>query len=104
MGGYIEEQFPFYFINRQMLDYLGYGSEEEFVRDIDGKITNCMHPDDRTMVDRTVDGQLEKGDEYVVEYRMRKKDGSYTVSYTHLDVYKRQILRHPESCWIPWEI
>ncbi len=77
MGGYIEEQFPFYFINRQMLDYLGYGSEEEFVRDIDGKITNCMHPDDRTMVDRTVDGQLEKGDEYVVEYRMRKKDGSY---------------------------
>ena len=28
----------------------------------------------------------------------RMKDGTYTVSYTHLDVYKRQILK--SSCWI----
>lgn len=77
MGGYIEDGFPFYFINRQMLEYLGYGSEEEFIADIDGKVSNCMHPDDRAMVDEIVSNSLETTDEYVVEYRMRKKDGSY---------------------------
>ena len=77
MGGYIEEGFPFYFINRQMLDYLGYRDEEEFVEDIGGMVSNCMHPGDREMVDKTVAVQLEEKGEYVVEYRMKKKDGSY---------------------------
>lgn len=77
MGGYIEEGFPFYFINHNMLDYLGYENEEEFCLDIDGMIANCMHPDDRDMVDTEVAAQLEKGGEYAVDYRMKKKDGSY---------------------------
>ncbi len=77
MGGYMEEGFPFYFINRQMLSYLGYASEAEFVTDIGGSITNCMHPDDRKLVDAAVSTQLEKGNEYIVEYRMKKKDNSY---------------------------
>ena len=77
MGGYIEKDFPFYFINQHMLAYLGYESEADFVSDIDGKISNCMHPDDRELVDATVEEQLKQSDEYVVEYRMKKKDGSY---------------------------
>ena len=77
MGGYIEDGFPFYFINRRMLEYLGYENETEFVSDIGGMITNCMHPDDRNRVDQLVACQLERSEEYVVEYRMRKKDGSY---------------------------
>ena len=77
MGGYIEEDFPYYFINRQMLQYLGYEDEEEFVSDIDGKISNCMHPDDRRIVDLAVAKQLKDHGEYVVEYRMKKKDGTY---------------------------
>ncbi|WP_138295000.1 MULTISPECIES: PAS domain-containing protein [unclassified Clostridium] len=77
MGGYIEEGFPFYFINRQMLDYLGYDDEAQFIADIGGMVSNCMHPEDREMVDRAVASQLEQKGEYVVEYRMRKKDGSY---------------------------
>lgn len=77
MGGYIAEGFPFYFINRQMLRHLGYRDEAEFVADVDGMISNCMHPDDRAMVDEAVARQLERGEEYVVEYRMRKRDGSY---------------------------
>ena len=77
MGGYMDDGFPFYFVNRQMLCYLGYQSEEEFVADIQGKISNCMHPEDRAMVDSAVEAQLSNGDEYVVEYRMKKKDGSY---------------------------
>lgn len=77
MGGYIEEGFPFYFINQKMLDYLGYQNEEEFVTDIGGMIANCMHPNDRKRVDDAVTEQLKRGNEYVVEYRMKKKDGSY---------------------------
>ena len=77
MGGYIEEGFPFYFINDPMLKYLGYDDEDDFVTDIDGMISNCMHPDDRGMVDREVAAQLEDKEEYVVEYRIKKKDGSY---------------------------
>ena len=77
MGGYLEEGFPYYFVNRRMLDYLGYRDEADFVSDIGGLITNCMHPDDRAQVDTAVDEQLSQRNEYVVEYRMKKKDGSY---------------------------
>ena len=36
-----------------------------------------MHPDDRKSVDEAVNAQLLAGDKYIVEYRMRKKDGTY---------------------------
>lgn len=77
MGGYIEEGFPYYFANSRMLEYLGYDREEEFIIDINGLISNCMHPDDRTMVDAQIDRQFAVGNEYTVEYRMRKRDGTY---------------------------
>lgn len=77
MGGYMEEGFPFYFINRNMLNYLGYADEADFFSDIDGLISHCIHPDDREEVDQSVYAQLKEGDEYAVDYRMKKKDGSY---------------------------
>ena len=77
MGGYLEPGFPFYFVNRRMLDYLGYRDEAEFVASIGGLISNCMHPDDRALVDEAVFRQLAAAEEFVVEYRMRKKDGTY---------------------------
>ena len=77
LGGYIEAGFPFYFVNRQMLAYLNYDSEAEFVEDIDGKVSNCMHPEDREETEREILRQIEENGEYVVEYRMKRKDGSY---------------------------
>lgn len=77
MGGYIEEGFPFYYINQKMLDYLEYENEEDFVRDIKGLIINCMHPADRAYVDKETEKQIAETGEYQIEYRMRKKDGSY---------------------------
>ncbi|MDD3334490.1 MAG: PAS domain-containing protein [Eubacteriales bacterium] len=77
MGGYCEAGFPFYFINDRMLGYLGYEQEQDFVADIGGMISNVMHPDDRKSVERTVDEQLAKKERYTVNYRMRKRDGSY---------------------------
>lgn len=77
MGGYMEPGFPFYFINRRMLEYLGYENETEFVNDIGGMVSQCMYPGDRERVDQAVDEQIGDKGEYVVEYRMKKKDGTY---------------------------
>jgi len=77
MGGYVEPDFPFYFINHRMLQYLGYENVAEFVSDIGGMISNCFHPDDRSRVDEAVADQLAERDEYMVDYRLKKKDGSY---------------------------
>lgn len=76
MGGYIEPGFPLYFINDEMLNYLGY-TYEEFVEEIDGFVSNCMHPDDRAYVDAEVDRQLQQGEEYEIRYRMLKKDHNF---------------------------
>lgn len=77
MGSYQEPNFPFYYVNKKMLNYLGYDSEAEFVSDISGLISNCIHPDDRAEVDRQVTAQMAETGEYTVEYRMRKKSGDY---------------------------
>ena len=77
MGGYMEEGIPFYFANRKMLQYLGYQTEEEIVADIGGLLLNCMHPEDREMVDASIKEQFASGDEYTVEHRMKRKDGEY---------------------------
>ena len=45
----------------QMLEYLGYDDEAEFVADIDGMVSNCMHPDDRSLVDASVACQMKAG-------------------------------------------
>ncbi len=77
MGGYCEPGFPFYYINTRMLEYLGYGNEEEFIADIHGKIINCMHPEDRQRVENSTNEQLSTSGQYTVDYRMKKQDGSY---------------------------
>ena len=44
IGGYVEEGFPFYFVNKAMLDYLDYESEAEFVTAIGGLIKKLCAP------------------------------------------------------------
>ncbi len=77
LGGYVQNGFPFYFVSQRMLDYLGYADEKEFVDDIDGLIINGVHPDDRDSVSRKIIIQFSQGSQYAVDYRMKKKDGSY---------------------------
>ena len=77
MGGYMKPGFSFYFINERMVAYLGYDDQNDFVADIDGMIENCMHPDDRARVNALVAQQIAASGSYAVDYRMKKKDGSY---------------------------
>ena len=77
MGGYIEEGFPFFLRQQSDAGASGLCQRGGFCGDIRGLVTNCMHPDDRAMVDAEVDSQMAEGGQYVVEYRMKKQDGSY---------------------------
>lgn len=77
MGGYLEPGFPLYCVNARMLSYLGYESEEAFSKDIQGLVLNCMHPDDRAYTERVVREAFAQNREYEIQYRMRKKDGTY---------------------------
>ncbi len=76
MGGYLEPDFPLYYVNDYMLSYLGY-TYDEFVAAIDGKVINCMYPEDRERIDQQVTEAFRTGTAYEVRYRMLKKDGSY---------------------------
>lgn len=77
IGGYMEEGFPLYFINDQLLEYLGYTSYEDFVEDTAGMVENGIHPDDRGCVNTVVGEALAVSDRYEVSYRMLRRDGSY---------------------------
>lgn len=76
VGGYVEEGFPLYVANDRMLRMAGYSSYEEFDRDIQGLVINSIHPDDREFVKMVVAQALVKGDQYEVQYRMKRRDGS----------------------------
>ena len=76
MGGYVEPGFPLYFINDELLAHLGY-TYDEFVEDTGKMVSNTMHPDDEAMVENAVAEAFAVGNEYTVEYRMKKKDHSY---------------------------
>ena len=76
MGGYLEPDFPLYYVNDYMLSYLGF-TYPEFVEAIGGKVINCMHPEDRARVDEVVTKAFQADAAYEIQYRMIKKDGSY---------------------------
>ena len=76
MAGYLEEGFPLYYINQNMLDYLGF-DYDGFVESIDGKVINGIHPDDRKRVWRVVSEAFARNEPYEVQYRMQRSDGSF---------------------------
>ncbi len=76
MGGYLEPGYPLYYVNDFMLSYLGF-TYDEFVDAIDGKVINCMHPDDQLRVESVVSEAFSRDEIYEVQYRILKKDRSY---------------------------
>lgn len=77
IGGYAEEGFPLYVANERLLHMAGYDHYEDFHADIEGLIINSIHADDRPYINAEMAKMLSPGDQYEIEYRMKKKDGSY---------------------------
>lgn len=80
MGGYLEPGFPLYVINDTLLELLGY-TYEEFIEETHELMENTIHPDDRLGVWRSINASFEHGNEYRVEYRIKKKCGTYIWVY-----------------------
>ena len=77
MGGYIEEGLSVLLYQQPDAQITSATpGEEEFVSDIGGMVSNCMHPDDRAAVDAEVARQIAERAN-MVEYRMKKQNGSY---------------------------
>lgn len=76
ISGYVAPGFPLYYVNEKMLAYLGY-TYDEFIIDIEGLVMNGIHPDDLARVEQVAEEAMRQDQEYEVQYRMKKKDGSY---------------------------
>ena len=70
IGGYCENEFPFYYANEEMALMLGYDAVEEMVEAIDGKVINTIHPDDREQVLKDIGGEYYEGLIYETTSRM----------------------------------
>lgn len=70
---YLEEEYPIYFINTGLLEFLGY-TREEFLEMSEGSALYFVHPKDRELVENAVSEAVEKGTPYELVHRLRKHD------------------------------
>lgn len=80
IGAYLEEGFPLYVVNEQILDLMGY-TYDEFVEETGGYISNSIHEEDINFVTECIYKQLQLHKQYEIEYRLKRKDGSYIWVY-----------------------
>ena len=76
IGTYLEEGYPLYAVNDHFLEMTGY-TYEEYIQDIQGSAYTGIHPDDYLYVTKTITHAMEEGEQYELEYRLKKRDGSY---------------------------
>ena len=87
IGAYCEEGYPLFFASDKLIEMFGYESYDEFKEDIDGKIINSVHPDEREAVIRVMDNFLiEK--QYKITYRAKCKNGVWKWIYVMGEVRK----------------
>lgn len=77
IGTYIENDFPFFYINNQMISHLGYECYDDFIEKTKGVASNCIHPYDRNFTVKDVLNAFNLKDEYEFKLRLLKKDGSF---------------------------
>lgn len=76
IGGYCEEGFPLFSVNRAMYRMMGYDSFDEFYDAVQGKVANTIYYQDYEYVLRELADVKNVGDEYSTTYRMPRRDGS----------------------------
>lgn len=75
LGTYIrDKQYPLYFINDSMLDYLGY-TREEFINTYRDDVFQIIHPEDQGLVRSIMESSL--GGDFQAKFRVKKKNGGY---------------------------
>ncbi len=77
IGGYCDIGSPLFYANKELLSLLGYDTIEEFSCDIDGLVSNTIHPDDLERVTKDLTRCAMSGGNFESSYRMQKKDKSW---------------------------
>lgn len=78
--GYLEAGYPICFVNEEFLEMTGH-THEEILEDTGGKIREFFFEQDSENICRDIRSALEKYGRYEVEYRIRRKDGTYFWAY-----------------------
>lgn len=94
IGGYLDKNFPLYYVNERMLQTLGY-TYDEFFMEMGESVLSCIHSEDRNFVQQSIIKAFSESNENRLQYRIKKKDGSYIwvndISKKGLDENGRQI-------------
>lgn len=77
IGGYMEEGFPIYIANERLISMAGYDSYKDFYDSMQGLIINSIHENDKIYVNSLLNVLTKIGDQYELQYRMKKKSGDY---------------------------
>lgn len=79
---YEAEGYPIHYVSESLAGHLGYKDASEMIEALDGRWANMFASDPQRKqefleAERIVKEQLEEKGEFIHEYRLRKKDGSY---------------------------
>ena len=96
IGCYVKEKYPIYVINDGMLKMLGF-TYDEFMESTQGFMEHLIHPDDSQKVSDVIDKTFAEHNEYEVEYRLKKSDGSYIWIY---DVGRKIVVENGQDAII----
>ena len=61
IGGYCEDDFPLYFVSREMYRMMGYSSYHEFETAIQGKVSNTIYYEDLERVSKDLGSDYHAG-------------------------------------------
>lgn len=74
---YNQENYPVFRVNKQMLNYMGYESEEAFMEDTKGIISSRIPKKEQYAILSSMQKQLKEKEEYRIEYRLQTKQKKY---------------------------
>ncbi len=77
----LDEQLSIVDINDNLLELLLYDNKEEFLNDIDYHWINCIHKNDIFNVIKALSENVSAFERHHLEYRIKRKDGSYLWIY-----------------------
>ncbi len=78
IGGYCEPGSPLFFASASLISLLGYENMDDLYRDVDGLVSNTIHPDDVEHVTRDLTKCAQMGGTFETTYRIRHKDHTWS--------------------------